>query len=321
MGITEDSHNHALATGVYAQDEWKINKQLTLNYGLRFDSYNATFDNESQLSPRVNLVDKLDDATTAHVGFARYFVPPPTQDITPEQVAKFDGTTNAASVTSADPPKVERSSYMDAGISHQINQAWSVNVDAYYKQARQLIDLGQFGQAVILSPYNYKSGYDYGAEMSSSYTMDGFSVFGNFSYCLTRGRDIDSQEFQIASDELAYIKTHYIPLDHQGEYTFSGGISDKLTPHDLIFANVLYGSGLRGGFANDEKEPQYAPVSLGYQHIFQVDPSGKDLIKLRFDVVNLFDEVYRLRSGSGIGVEAPQFGQRRGYFVGLDYDF
>jgi hypothetical protein len=37
----------------------------------------------------------------------------------------------------------------------------------------------------------------------------------------------------------------------------------------------------------------------------------------RFDVVNVFDTVYELRDGSGIGVFAPQFGTCRGFYVGL----
>jgi outer membrane receptor for ferrienterochelin and colicins len=44
-------------------------------------------------------------------------------------------------------------------------------------------------------------------------------------------------------------------------------------------------------------------------------------VKVRFDVVNVFDENYQLRDGSGIGVGAPQFGARRGFFLGVAYDF
>jgi hypothetical protein len=40
--------------------------------------------------------------------------------------------------------------------------------------------------------------------------------------------------------------------------------------------------------------------------------NGKQELHLRIDVVNLFDKVYDLRDGSGIGVGAPQFGARRG---------
>ena len=44
-------------------------------------------------------------------------------------------------------------------------------------------------------------------------------------------------------------------------------------------------------------------------------------MKLRFDVVNVFDQSYQLRSGSGLGVNADQFGQRRAFFAGLAYEF
>ena len=57
------------------QDEWKIIPSLTLNYGLRYDQYQA-FDAENQISPRANLVWNPTDTTTVHVGYARYFSPP-----------------------------------------------------------------------------------------------------------------------------------------------------------------------------------------------------------------------------------------------------
>ena len=38
---------------------------------------------------------------------------------------------------------------------------------------------------------------------------------------------------------------------------------------------------------------------------------------MRFDVVNVTDNIYEIRDGSGIGVFAPQFGPRRGFYFGL----
>jgi outer membrane receptor protein involved in Fe transport len=35
----------------------------------------------------------------------------------------------------------------------------------------------------------------------------------------------------------------------------------------------------------------------------------------RFDVINAFDKDYEIRNGTGVG--APQFGPRRGFFVGV----
>jgi outer membrane receptor protein involved in Fe transport len=49
--------------------------------------------------------------------------------------------------------------------------------------------------------------------------------------------------------------------------------------------------------------------------------TGTGALTVRFDVINLFDKVYEIRSGSGIGVFAPQYGARRGLFAGLSKDF
>ena len=68
---------------------------LTLNYGLRYDLFDVSFDNEWQISPRANLVWKIDDATTAHIGYARYFMPPTLQYVPPSTVKEFEYTTDA----------------------------------------------------------------------------------------------------------------------------------------------------------------------------------------------------------------------------------
>jgi len=65
--------------------------------------------------------------------------------------------------------------------------------------------------------------------------------------------------------------------------------------------------------------PEYSTVNLSLQRNLKIPKIG--LFKIRFDVVNLLDNVYELRDGSGIGVGAPQFGQRRGFYGTVAYDF
>jgi outer membrane receptor protein involved in Fe transport len=316
--ITDDTRNHAVEAGFYLQDEWKLTKALTMNYGARFDYFSANFDTQGQVSPRVNFVWKATDKTTFHAGYARFFVPPPVQYVPPETIAKFAGTTNAPQNFQDDPPKVEKSDYYDIGVSQQITPPFLVAVDAFYKNAHDLVDLGQFGAPVIFTPFNYQYGHVYGAEFSSIYKKDGFSAYGNFAWVNAMGKNINSQQFTIANDELAYIQSNFIPLDHESIYTASAGISYQWR-NEQVYVDWLFASGLRMGFANQLAEQSYYPVNIGYIHTFH--PSRNDIVQLRFDVINVFDEVYQIRSGSGIGVGAPQCGQRRTFLVGLSYSF
>lgn len=306
--------------GFYLQDEWKIAEPLTLNYGARFDQFWSSFDNENQLSPRVNLVWKIDKKTTAHAGYARYFVPPPVQYVWPGTIDRYAGTSNTPENFVDTPPRAERSNYYDIGVSRQINPYWQITLDGFYKAAKPLLDSGQFGNALILSSFNYAEGKDYGPEISTTFTKGGFSLYGNFAYVVAEGRNIVTNQYLIGNDELAYISGHFIPLDHQGSYTASAGVS-YAWKDNRVYADLLYGSGLRAGFANDKKEPQYAPVSVGFEHIFHPEIDGVKDVRFRFDVVNVFDEVYQLRNGTGIGVGASQYGERRGFFAGLTFDF
>jgi outer membrane receptor protein involved in Fe transport len=319
--IANNSGNHGISAGVYLQDEWRLTKKLTLNYGARYDRFDTNFADAGQLSPRVNLVYKFDDKTTAHAGYSRFFVPPPLQYVGNETINHFANTTNAPQNFISDPLKVERSNYYDLGISRQITKPWTVNVDGYYKDAHNLVDNGQFGDAVIITPFNYRLGQVFGAELSSTYTQGPLSAFGNFSYVNTLGKDIISQQYLFDNDELAYIQNHYIKLDHEGEYTASLGVSYRILKDTMVYVDALYGSGLRSGFANLQKEPEYFPVNLGFEHTFRLAGSTKNTVRLRADVVNVFDESYQIRSGTGVGVEAAQYGERRAFFAGLAYDF
>ena len=52
----------------------------------------------------------------------------------------------------------------------------SPGVDTYYKQAVNLIDEGQFGAPIILTPFNYSYGQQYGAEFTMNYATGPFSA-------------------------------------------------------------------------------------------------------------------------------------------------
>jgi outer membrane receptor protein involved in Fe transport len=66
---------------------------------------------------------------------------------------------------------------------------------------------------------------------------------------------------------------------------------------------------------NGEHLPYYTQVNTGIVHVFHIPNAGT--LSARFDVINVFDKEYEIRNGTGVGVGAPQYGPRRGFFFGL----
>jgi outer membrane receptor protein involved in Fe transport len=331
FNITDDSRISALYTGVYLQDEWKMFSKFTVNYGTRFDVFNSSFDNECQLSPRVNMIYKPTDTTTLHAGYSRYFTPPPAESINGTTIAKYNGTSNESAVQQDSPVKAERADYFDLGAIQQITPDLQVGVDGYYKYAHDQLDDGLFGQTLILSAFNYSQGKIYGAEFTGNYTHNGFSTYANVAYSVAQGEDWNSSQFLFDQADLNYVKHHWIYLDHDQRVTGSFGTAytwkegDKASTR--VYMDALYGTGLRTDatsasgdtIPNGGSVPAYYTINVGAAQSFKLPQ--KQSLTARLDVVNLTDNSYELRDGSGVGVNAAQYGERLGFYGSLSYSF
>lgn len=325
--ITEQGGKTGQLYGVYLQDEWAVTPTLTLNYGLRFDAVRA-YTREQQVSPRANLVWKPREGTTLHLGYARNFTPPPQELVATTTVAAFDGTTRQSPIQTGDPVRAERESYFDGGIEQVVAPGLTLGLDAYYKKKTNLLDEGQFGSSLVLSPFNYATGYAWGVEFRANYVHGPLSLYANVARGQEKGKNIISSQFFFAPDELAYIANHYIYTDHSQKWTASGGAS--VTIKDGLgtlvpTADFLYGDGLRkddpaGIVPNGGKLPSYFTANLGIAQNFD-GPGFLKGLSIRFDVTNITDKIYLIRDGSGVGVGAPQYGQRRGFFAGIRKTF
>jgi outer membrane receptor protein involved in Fe transport len=284
------------------------------------------------VSPRVNLVYKPLEGMTLHGGYSHYFSPPPFELVGTTTVGKFLNSSNApAGILIADPPRPEKANYYDVGIEQSFSTGITAGIDTYYKQSRDLIDEGQFGAPIILTPFNYRYGQQYGAEFTVNYAIKSFSAYGNFALQRARGKQFESAQFNFSPDDLTYAATHYISLDHEQQYTASAGASYLLWTNTRFSADILFGSGLRAQLVqpdgtvvpNGAHLPYYRQVNLSASQAFPFLQMGdsKDSPSLRIDVINLFDTVYQIRNGTGVGVGAPQFGPRRGVFVGVSVPF
>ena len=307
---------------VYLQDEWRILPTVTINYGARYDRYDA-YRSEDQFSPRINVVWTPLEGTTAHIGYARFFNPPPFELVGTETVSLFQGTTGASTLTQDTTPLAEKQNYYDVGVLQKVKQVpgLSVSLDGYYRQSDDLIDEGQFGAPIILTPFNYAKGRIRGIEFNANYTHGPWLIYANAAYTRGQGENIVSSQFSFSPDDLAFIKNHFIFLDHDQTYTASGGLS--YTFHDGPLKGLrpgvdfLFGSGLRadGLEPNGASVPSYVQVNTALTYDTVLPYAGR--VQARFDVINILDEKYEIRNGTGVGVGAPQYGPRRGVFGGI----
>jgi outer membrane receptor protein involved in Fe transport len=347
--------------GVYLQDEWKLTNQLTMNYGARFDQMWEYVD-ANQLSPRVSFTYKPFQYTTLHAGYARYFTPPVLVEAAPFNPSLYTGTSAASSVTQASPVQPERSNYFDAGADQLIKfgcistaasdcNALNLGVDAYYKIAKDLIDNGNFGQALVLDAFNYAHGIVEGVEFSGKLKSGPFQAYANLALGFEKATDVVSNQYLFSSGPLAdlggetllqYVDSHWIYTDHTQIATGSAGVSYQFCGRPAyaqetfgdslswcgtrISADMIYGSGLRTGDANIDTLPPYTQFNLGIAREFLL-PNDPKPMTIRLDVVNAFDSVYLIRGSSvtcptgngtcGIGVFAPQYGPRAGVYIGI----
>jgi outer membrane receptor protein involved in Fe transport len=91
--------------------------------------------------------------------------------------------------------------------------------------------------------------------------------------------------------------------------TASGGQAGDLAPA----ACVATLTGVSAGRSAAVK------TNLGVSHTFELPHVGA--IKVRFDVINLFDEIYLARSSTSLGAFSPAYAPRRTFYAGVTKEF
>ncbi|WP_291691850.1 TonB-dependent receptor, partial [Bradyrhizobium sp.] len=268
FNILDTANKFGWQLGGYAQDEWRLTRQLTLNYGLRFDQI-YQYVNANQFSPRASLTYTPWWATVLHIGYMRTFTPPPqvlgrtiptqlfdgtTQQssapLTPEQAAALPGQVAGLPLRNVGAILPERAHVVDAGFLQQLLPqcptpssamptkapvaaancpSLEVGGRVYYKWARDLIDDGQFGQAYTLTAFNYNKGENYGTELTFRFRYGGFSADTSWAYALQHATQVVSNQTLFSVPALIYLQSNWIYTDHDQAVTGSGRVAYRWT--------------------------------------------------------------------------------------------
>jgi hypothetical protein len=159
----------------------------------------------------------------------------------------------------------------------------------------------------IFAPFNYQSGYIWGSEFAVNYRAANLSAYANLTIGENRQKGVATGQFNFDPDELAFINANGLVLDHQPLYGVSAGATYRFSPYAVSF-DLIYSSGLRGGFADLEKLPPVVQLNASVERSFKVPGVGE--VVDRITILNVADRVNLIRPAEGIGIFQSAYGPR-----------
>ncbi len=285
----------------YVQDTWRATRRLTLNYGLRLDTYlgKDSLSPESvkkgYLSPRANLAYAFTPQTTGRLIYNRLFSQPPLAQ------GAILGTNLVPQTTDL----------YEADLQHQLTPLQSVKISYYYKNALNEFDTG------LLIPYT-----QFGAYTTLQYTSQGVHGF-ELSYSLAPRGNVGLGGYLAYTNSIAKPNgldqtgaAAPIVNDHDQLNTLSAGIDYTLPSQAFAGLDVYYGSG--------EASSVLAPISASNSNLlsdgarnshYSVNlrlgaPHLLGAAGLELDIENLTNDVSVLNFNSGYSGTRFQQGRR-----------
>jgi hypothetical protein len=265
----------------------------------------------------VSLVYRSDEVTSWHAGFARYFQVPSFLGISPTAQQAFEGTT-AAGPPGVSTPVPEDDREIDAGVVRKVTGNLTLSADAYYEWTTHYLDTGQFGVVPIFAPFNYDKGHVWGTELAAHYQFGQFSAYASFTTGRNWQRGVVTGQFNFDPDELAYIDSHAIVLDHQPLYGAAAGVNWHAAGFTFA-ADGLYSSGLRAGFADTEQLPNVVQINFSIERSLPVP--GVGVLTNRLALLNVLDRINLIRPAEGIGIFQSAYGPRRTLYDTITLSF
>lgn len=303
----------------FTEDEWTLTRQLTLNAGLRFDHVRGAVPGD-KLSPRLNLVWADAQGTTVHAGYARYFVPPQDNDGA-GRTLRLAGTTGAPAGTGDSQLRAETDDYYDLGVQQKLARL-TVGLDAYARRATDLLGATPIGQSLLQRSFNYDRGRLHGVELTANYASGPVTAWSNLAFARAQGCGLSSGQYDFTPAEQAFLASHCVATSSDQRVTASGGASYQIGGLHLS-GDILFGSGAprtpAGGEPDGAHMPAYSQVNLSA--LYRVAGLGGKPVDLKLDIVNAFDARYQLSDGTALGGGVPQWGVRRGIFIGAEQNF
>ncbi|HEY3874335.1 MAG TPA: TonB-dependent receptor [Candidatus Kapabacteria bacterium] len=143
----------------YAEDDIKSGSWL-IAPGIRYDLY-SLLDNESGISPRLNLAYQASDALTLRASYNSIFQQAPLENILVSSSIEMA----QALGTAQNDVQAERSNNFGVGANYALDKYLSLDLSGYDKIVRNMLTAFDLDQSELPLPANIKNGKIYGGEL------------------------------------------------------------------------------------------------------------------------------------------------------------
>lgn len=309
--------------GLYFQDHWKVNDDLLVSYGARYDQYDleqVTYDNEVDsdgISLNIGAIYSFNDNWELNLGYAEAMRGKEIGDaFTIEQWG--------AGWVSIDPElEAEEVDNTEIGLTYH-DQSWNITATVYKSDIDNVI-LDQIGGSPSYYFENVGTLETEGFELKAGYIYEALEVVASFSTNDTElnGETVEGYEHiglgNSRGDTYA-LNVHYA-LNDNVELGWNFNYVDSLDNIEVLQRAVELGW-IDKTYEIDKPSYSVHDVYLQWQ------PLDEESLMVNFTVQNLFDEHYRDHSSVGSYEDVPGWESVAGIYeagrdirVSVSYEF
>ena len=288
--------------GVYAQDKWEPNQDLSIDYGLRYD-HSTGYAGGWMLEPRVGFNISDGGKNILHAYYGRFYAAPQLQDVR-EDCVLLSGCTGTP-VYDLQP---ERDAYVEFGLAHTFDSHTKGYFNVFRRTVSNVLDTTQLLNTPLFAVFNNAIGIDTGVELrleQQTHYGDSWFVSGTVSGSYAGG--ISGSTFLFPPNTGGLPPTSpagLSPEDHDQTVAATGAYTHRFGLERAWYSTLQanYGTGYPVAFQNATvnltgRLPTHLTFDLS---LGRTIPTGaRTGLGVNLDVQNLLNHQYIIKIANG----------------------